>query len=69
MLCRISTPKETRKYLTCARQLFYAPAKSLPILFLNPMTEKERGAGLLLTHVSVKSEIPMECWHLWGGTG
>jgi len=29
----------------------------------------DRGSGLLLTHVSVKSEISMECWHFWGGIG
>lgn len=27
------------------------------------------GSVLLLTHVSVKSEISMECWHFWGGIG
>ena len=27
------------------------------------------GSCLLLTHVSVKSEISMECWHFWGGIG
>jgi len=30
---------------------------------------KGRGSSLLLTHVSVKFEIPKECWHFCGGTG
>ncbi len=32
-------------------------------LEFNEKTKELR--GLLLTHIGVKTEIPMECWHFW----